>query len=485
MKIRTNRKSNRQASRLHWKLYFPLVGMLWLIIGITICYFVMHEKNRQRQNLENRLLNVNNTVIAAYEQGADLQTTVNFIQLFTDDTTLNPLRITVYNHQGEMIADNPEATIDLYDCDGQVNPEIKKLLDENSKVKDVSYHEDINMICSKQSADNKIISLAALPYKGEVIDFLSIDPTIWIVVIILGLLTSALAYIGVHAVCRNVYALRDFAKAIATDELPEDIDSIDFSNDELGDVSRNLMNVYREKIHAEQEKIHHERQLCLNINHELNTPVGIIKGYIDTVVDDSSMSEETRRKFLLRAKQNTDRLAHLVADVTMVMSLDENTGRLQGSPFDFNRTMARMSEDIKQGSLSEGMTFRYDIPAGCMVKGHESLLTNAILNLVYNATKYSGGTEMALEWKGMRDGMHTFTFADNGTGVSREHLGRLFDLFYRVDSGRSRKTGGSGLGLPLVRRIIVAMGGTITVDNVPTGGLIFTFTLPEADAQAE
>ena len=96
--------------RLHWRLYFPLVAMLWLIIGITIFYFVSHEKNRQQQNLENRLLNVNNTVIEAYNNGVNLQETVNFIRLFTDNTTLTPLRITVYDKYGTMVADNPATT---------------------------------------------------------------------------------------------------------------------------------------------------------------------------------------------------------------------------------------------------------------------------------------------------------------------------------------------------------------------------------------
>lgn len=77
--------------RLHWRLFFPLVGLLWLIIGITIAYVVSHEKQRQKENLENRLLNVNNTVVAAYERGVNLQETVNFIRLFTQQHHSRPI----------------------------------------------------------------------------------------------------------------------------------------------------------------------------------------------------------------------------------------------------------------------------------------------------------------------------------------------------------------------------------------------------------
>lgn len=434
-----------------------------------------------KYNLENRLVNVNNTVIEAYENGNDLQKTVDFIHLFTGNTTLDPLRITVYDNKGVMIADNPEATISVYDAAGNMLPEFKRLGGggANASVSDLSIDGNKLMVSTKRSADGLVSSFAALPYKGEVIDFLSIDPMVWIVVIILGILSSALAYWGVRVVCKNVYALRNLAQAISTDQLPDDADTWEFSDDELGDVSRKLLTLYRDKIHAEREKMHHERQIGMNVSHELNTPVGIIKGYLDTVLADDNMPDALKRKFLVRAQQNTDRLANLVSDVSMVMRLQEG-GAIDYGIINFRDMTAQIAEDIAQGHIADNMTFICDIPEDCLIKGHESLLTNALLNLIYNAAQYSGGTRISLLWKGENDGMHRFEFADNGCGVDDEHLDRLFDLFYRVDTGRARKNGGAGLGLPLVHRIITAMGGDITVENAPGGGLRFTFTLPAA-----
>lgn len=470
----------KQILRLHWRLYIPLVALLWLIIGITIFYFVSHEKQRQKENLENRLLNVNNTVIDAYMRGVNLQETVSFIQLFTDNTTLTPLRITVYDRNGVMIADNPAATIHLYDADGKPNPDLAELLekDDYNTVRNMIYDNDMSMICCKVSPDGEIYTLAALPYEGEVLAFLSYDPMVWVVVVVLGLLTSVIAYFGVRAICHNVYTLRDFADAIAGDRLPDDIDTWRFSRDELGDVSRNLLTLYRNKMNAEQEKIAHERLVSRNISHELKTPVGIIKGYIDTVLSDRDMPENVRHDFLIRIQQNADRLASLISDVSMVMRLsgDELAGQL--SMVDFRQLIERLAEDITHSHIADGITFSYKMPEPCLVIAHKSLLTNVLLNLVYNTAKHSGATEMSLEHTGSHNGLHTFTFSDNGRGVAEEHISRLFDLFYRVDPGRARKNGGSGLGLPLVRRIITAMGGTIKVENVPTGGLKFTFTLP-------
>ncbi len=477
-----SRNKKRHNLRLHWRLFFPLVGLLWLIIGLTIGYFVSHEKQRQKFNLENRLLNVNNTVIDAYERGVDLQHTVEFIRLFTDNTTLAPLRITVYDKNGTMIADNPEATIAIFDEKGEPVSSLQPLICDSSYqniVLDMDYDNKVSMISSKMSADSAIYSLAALPYEGEVINFLSIDPMIWIVIIILGVLSSTLTYLGVRAVSKNVYQLRDFAREIASDRLPDDIDKMDFSNDELGDVSRNLVTVYRDKINAEQEIARHERNVSMSIRHELNTPLGIIKGYVDTIVSDSSMSEEMRHKFLIRIQQNTDRLVNLVSDLNMLMRLQGNEGKLKDvEVIDFSKLASRIGEDIKQGHLTDSMTFDCNIPDGCKVLGHESLLTNVIHNLINNAVKHSGGTKMSLKWIRKEKGMHVFSFSDNGSGVPPEHIERLFDLFYRVDSGRSRKSGGTGLGLPLVKKIITVMGGEISVTNADSGGLQFTFSIP-------
>lgn len=472
--------SDKHILKLHWKLFLPFIGLLWLIIGITIVHFVEHEKQRQKENLENRLLNVNNTVIDAYERGVDLQKTVDFIRLFIDNTTLAPLRITVYDSVGNMVADNPAVTIPFYDSNGEVNSEYNKLLKESGQqaVKDVVHNGEKSMISSKKSPDNKIYSFAALPYEGEVTDFLSIDPMVWIVVIALGLVSSVLAYFGAMAVCRNVYTLRDFARAVSSDNLPDDIDSLNFSKDELGDVSKNLLTLYRDKIHAEQEKWYYERQIVMNISHELNTPVGIVKGYIDTVLDSKDMPDELRNKFLLRAQQNTDRLTTIINDVSMVMRLQENKGMVKTSTINFHDMMVQLMEDVKQGHIADEMTFVLDVPDDCCVEGHESLLTNAMLNLIYNSAQHSGGTQISLRRLRREGELLLFSFADNGIGVDGEHRDRLFDLFYRVDYGRSRKNGGAGLGLPLVRRIINAMGGYIMVQDSATKGLEFVFALP-------
>lgn len=472
--------SRKHITRLHWKVFFPLVGLLWLIIGITISYFIVHEKQRLSHNLGNRLMNVNSTMIDAYSKGADLQKTADFIKLFTNQTTLAPLHLTVYDNDGNIIADNRAPTIPIRDATGAMLPEFAR----SWAVADTSYLHDMTMfnanymVSSATSADGAVHSFAALPYQGEVGEFLSIDSMIWIVVIGLGVLSFILAYFSSKAMCRNVYALRDFAEMIASNNLPDDIETWRFSKDELGEVSKRLLLLYREKIKAEREKIIHERQIGVNVSHELNTPVAIIKGYLDTILTDSDISDSQKQQFIERASNNINRLAELIDDLNTVMRLQENKTKVQVRELDFHSLVERLFDDVRHNHRAGSMELAMDIPRGCTVTGNEALLNNALFHLIGNSVKHSRGTRISIRFLGRENGRMLFSFADNGVGVDSVHLDRLFDLFYRVDSGRSRKNGGSGLGLSLVNRIFLAMDGTITARNSESGGLELLFSLP-------
>lgn len=476
--------SKNQVTRLHWKLFFPLVGILWIVIAVTIIYFVNQERQRLSFNLGNRLRNVNSTIEDAHDKGLDLEETVSFIKLFTDQTTLDPLLISVYDSQGNILAGDRTGLTRLLnmsttDSANHITPAMNG---ETVFLKDVSNNGVKYMVSASSSSDGTIHTFAALPYKGEVKEYMRIDPMLWVVILSLGLISSILAFFSAKAICRNIYSLHNFAEMIASNNIPDDVDSWHFSKDELGDVSKRLLTLYREKLKAEREKTNHERQIGVNVSHELNTPVAIIKGYLDTILNDGSIPEEQKQSFLIRARENTDRLAELIEDLNKVMRLQENMEAISTTDIDFKEFISGVIDDARHEHAEFGMSVKIDVPHGCRVIGNGNLLSNALLNLIKNSIQHSSGTEIAIRWIKDEEGMSWFSFSDNGKGVEAEHLDRLFDLFYRVDNGRSRKNGGSGLGLPMVARIFSALNGSISVRNNDEGGLEFIFSLPKNEA---
>ena len=167
------------------------------------------------------------------------------------------------------------------------------------------------------------------------------------------------------------------------------------------------------------------------------------------------------------------------SDISTITRLDEAGNKIPTTEVDYHDLAYTVSNDLETSGINGNLSFVYDIPLDCTVNGNYTLLSNMLLNLIRNAAAYSHGSEIKLRLINETAKYYTFSFADNGVGVPQEHIPHLFERFYRVDTGRSRKVGGTGLGLPIVKNTITTLGGTISVRNGAAGGLEFVFTLPK------
>lgn len=225
-----------------------------------------------------------------------------------------------------------------------------------------------------------------------------------------------------------------------------------------------------------EENAHLRRQLTQNISHELKTPVASVQGYLETILDNPDMPEETRRTFLERSLSQTRRLSALLIDLSVLNRLDESDALFPFQSIDVVETLSLLSKEKAPALQAKGMSIQMDIPRMIELNGNEALIYSLFRNLLDNALMYAGDGAV-ITISAYRDGpFWRFTFADNGPGVPEEDLGRLFERFYRVDKGRSRANGGTGLGLSIVKNAVRRHGGTITAtSNNP--GLRFDFTL--------
>ncbi len=313
---------------------------------------------------------------------------------------------------------------------------------------------------------------------------------IWVVVLACALICYITAYITARRFGRSIKILRELANRSVTD--PTFVPGNDYPNNEMGDVSRRIVEMYnnlaeaklnleREHVvalHAIEEKAVQKRQLTNNINHELKTPIGVIKGYLDILADES-LSEEARRHFISKARQHADRLAALIQDVSLITRLDEGQNFIATESIDFHDLVYTFASEIAETGVLGRMQFTFEVPLRSIVRGNYNLLSAVLLNLAKNSANYSKGTFCRLEALACDDKFYYYRFYDDGIGVKEEHLAYLFERFYRIDSGRSRKSGGTGLGLPIVYNTIVSHGGTINASLHPCGGLQFEFSLPK------
>lgn len=324
---------------------------------------------------------------------------------------------------------------------------------------------------------DSIIIRSALPYNNDLSKSLQADQHyIWFAVIAMVLLT-VLLYRFTSRLGQNITKLRIFAYKADHNESLEVEDLARFPNDELGEIAERIIKMYKRIQTTRKEQDILKRQLTQNIAHELKTPVASIQGYLETIIDNPRINDETKEQFLQRCYAQSERLASLLRDISTLNRLDDGSDMIDFEAVDVTRMIGDIQRETALEMEEHEMRLDVKMPERIVVKGNRSLLYSVFRNLTDNAIAYAGqGTTVTIGAREQGNKWH-FIVRDNGVGVPTEHLPRLFERFYRVDKGRSRKMGGTGLGLAIVKNAVLLHGGTIRVANLPTGGLKFEFTI--------
>lgn len=349
------------------------------------------------------------------------------------------LRITLVGRDGRVLSDNATdpATMDNH----AARPEIAgaAATGRGVDIRTSASNEQPYLYYARDNGGARIVRVA-MPYDGRVRSFLKTDNVFLYFVVALFLV--GLAFI--------LYVGRRFGRA------QERLQHL-----EIRDKNHRL-----------------KRELTGNIAHELRTPVTSIRGFLEIVLN-NDLDSLRAQEYIQRAYYQTLTLSELISDMGLLTRLDEKRDGFASTEVDVAGLLARVESDTSAGLAERSVTFSTDIPEGLAVHGNEGLLYSVFRNLVDNVIAHAGtGAEIRVRAERQGDGTTRFTFGDNGVGIPDEaHLERIFERFYRVNEGRTRDTGGSGLGLSIVRNAIAFHGGEISAHNVAPHGLEFVFTI--------
>jgi two-component system, OmpR family, phosphate regulon sensor histidine kinase PhoR len=223
------------------------------------------------------------------------------------------------------------------------------------------------------------------------------------------------------------------------------------------------------------------KEFVANVSHELRTPLSIIKGYVETLLDEQPPDEQTARQFLQTIQRHSRRLEALIADLLSISALESQQARLNFEPVSMMAAAQSVLEELARQAQERSVSVSLKIPEQLSpVRADAQRLHQVLFNLLDNAIKYThaGGhvTILAAE----KDGTIETAVADDGPGIAPEHLPHVFERFYRVDKARSRELGGTGLGLSIVKHIVQSHGGRVWAESGAEGGSTFYFTLAQA-----
>lgn len=221
-----------------------------------------------------------------------------------------------------------------------------------------------------------------------------------------------------------------------------------------------------------------KKQMTSNIAHELRTPVTSIRGYLETILTCPDMPQEKKEMFIQKAYNQTLRLSELITDMALITKMEERSEMLNKEKVDLYDIAVEVFEEFDERIREKGNIIENMLSPGTVLFANRTLVYTIVRNLVENSLKYAGdNVTMHLECYSSIEKFSYFTYYDTGFGVPEEHLGKIFERFYRIDEGRARDVGGSGLGLSIVKNAVKFHEGSVRVINRQEGGLQFFFSL--------
>jgi two-component system phosphate regulon sensor histidine kinase PhoR len=254
------------------------------------------------------------------------------------------------------------------------------------------------------------------------------------------------------------------------------------SKDILAEVERDVK-IWADDKMAEIERLRdlekYRKDFVGNVSHELKTPIFNIQGYILTLLDGGLEDPAINRLYLERTEKSIDRMINLVEDLESITKLESGELKLNPEIFDISKLVEEVFELELREATERGMSMNLNLTSGkpFLVKADKKRIFEAMRNLIGNAIKY-GRKEgnVNVGFYDMNNLLLT-EVSDDGIGIDKKDLPRIFERFYRVDKSRSRMQGGTGLGLSIVKHIIEAHKQKIYVKSVPEQGTTFTFAL--------
>ncbi|MCC6908785.1 MAG: PAS domain-containing protein [Phycisphaerales bacterium] len=222
------------------------------------------------------------------------------------------------------------------------------------------------------------------------------------------------------------------------------------------------------------------RDFVANVSHEMRTPITAVKGAVETLLDHSEHSPEDVQRLLEIIRRHADRMFAILEDLLTLARLDQQEGRaaLEVEPGAVSSLINSAVEACQMLADARQTKIHTECEPELRVRMNRQLLEQALVNLIENAIKYSPpGSEVHVVGAAV-DGGVAISVVDRGEGIEPQHLSRIFERFYRVDKGRSRQVGSTGLGLSIVRHICQAHGGRVEVQSAPGRGSTFQMFLP-------
>ena len=393
------------------------------------------------------------------------------------------LRITVIDRQGKVLADSETdpALMDNHSGREEVVRAISGAAGESSRLSDTL---EINMkyvaLPVRQGGEITGIVRLAVPLTDIERQLGLINRAFIVGGVISVLVTLFIGYFISRRISQPIREMGEIAGSIAKGDFSKRVDIT--TDDELGDLARSLNRMageLRQKMENLEKMDRVRTDFVANVSHELKTPLTSIKGFIETLQDGAIDDKENAQKFLEIIRKHAERLGSIINDLLSLTEIENGKVDVKTDRFDIKTLLDEAVWGFGHAVSLKGQKLDVDYNGRDFgVRGNKDKIEQVIVNLIDNAIKYTGRDgHIKVSLFEKRDSI-MMTFEDDGIGIDKEHLDRIFERFYRVDKARSRESGGTGLGLSIVKHIVALHNGHIEIESETGKGTKVTVILP-------
>lgn len=469
-------------NRIIWK-FFGAFAVLTLIVVLILNFFVslrLRDSFEQRisEELKSNAILVGDILRDDLAEGdyEDIQQKTRQLADRLD------LRITVIDRQGKVLGDSEQepSLMEKHDDRLEVIEAMKESFGHSTRFSD-TLNYNMKYVAVRLDQDDNILGIIrfALPLSQVQLEIRIIYRVVLFGAIAAIVIALIVAYFVSRSITFPIRQMKETAERIATGDFGSRVRIK--SGDELGELAQSLNKMADEL----QQKIENLKQMysmrtdfVANVSHELKTPLTLIKGYIETLEDRAMDDKSKSRKFISIIKEHSDRLGNIVDDLLSLSELELSKDCVQKTEFDLKKLIDEISLGFERALAKKKQTLTISSQGrDLIIKADRDKIEQLFVNLIDNAIKYtkeSGRIELLLQ---EYDGEFCVTVKDDGIGIPKEHLDRVFERFYRVDKARSRELGGTGLGLSIAKHITIVHNGKITIESELNKGTKVSVTL--------
>lgn len=309
-----------------------------------------------------------------------------------------------------------------------------------------------------------------------------------IALIVAGIISFSIAYLLIYLTYRyfifdEIKRINQQLEKITDEDLTLSIEEVEKPSNPIKKLSKEISRyakIKEEEIKELKKMESYRKEFLADVSHELKTPLFAAQGFIHTLLDGAISDKNVRNRFLKKAGKSLSRLDKLVQDLLVISQMETGTIKMIYTHFNMYNLVQEVFDQLegKADKKSLKLGFSEGCPVDIFVHADKQKIYQVLLNLILNAISYTKEAESEITVTLKDEGEYTHIIVqDNGVGIPREDINRIFERFYRVEKSRAKDRGGIGLGLAIVKHILEAHNKRIYVDSKVGAGSTFTFTL--------